>query len=107
MGVIPSSQACVCTVAAFLTTCTGCTGVSRAIHVPFTQKGDPPVQAKCAPFESREDQSLSGCSVDVASWIWGSGWPKGTRVRSIHGRVELLFSFVTLLPRSIIEIIHG
>lgn len=91
MGAIRSSEACVCTVAAFLTTCTG--HESCAIHGPFTQKGDPPVQAKCAPFERQEDQSLSGCSVDVASWIWGSGWPKGTRVRSDTWESRVAFFF--------------
>jgi len=66
MGVILSSQACVCPVVAFLTGCTG--NESCAIHVLFPQKGDPSVQAKCTPFE-RQDQSLPVCGVDEASWI--------------------------------------
>lgn len=86
MGVIQHSQTC--TVAE----CWLRNGL-YIFHFPFTQKGDSSVQAKSAPAERQEDQNLSGCCIDVASWIWGSGWPKGTMLEIIHRRVRLLFFF--------------
>lgn len=108
MGVIPSSQACVCTVAAFLTTCPGCTGNEPcAIHVPLTQKGDLLCKRNVLHLK---DRKTGACQAVAQMWPVGFGAQDGQRelmLEVTHGRIELLFSFMTFLPQSIIERIHG
>lgn len=57
------------------------------------------MKVRCTSVERHEHQRLSGCSGDVASWIWGSGWPKGISV--IHDTQESKIAFFFCDPASL------